>query len=105
MPIQTPKTMTRDEATAAAAMLAAAGCKGRIEVEGKGFYAGQFSGYVVNVWSSNPRTGNKTLYVVREPIATEEEAKLHARTAAGKANDKDRETLARMAAERAVNQE
>lgn len=80
----------------------------KIEIEHFGFLAERTSEsemdgkWEVHLRTINPKTGNRSLEVVKE--YTLELVPAIARKAAGKATAKDKEVFARMAAERTVNQ-
>ena len=57
----------------------------------------------IELWFTNPKTGNKSLYVI-ETYAPEATA-AHLKAAMGKANARDKATLARFAAIKAVDAE
>ncbi len=68
----------------------------KVEVQEFGFRTGDFR---VELWNINPKSGNRNLETVREPV-TAKEAALIARKAKGKATDRDKAALVRISAER-----
>jgi hypothetical protein len=102
--------MNFSQAMEAAEIFRAIGGFTKVEVEHPGFYSRQTpeiendGTWRVNLWCVNAKAGNKTVEFVTDAV-TEKSAKLIAKVAKGKATDRDRAALSRMAAERAVNQE
>lgn len=90
--------MTRDEANATASMFAGMGFT-NVDVDETGSY--NSGNWEVVLWSINAAAGNRNSYAVRTPVTSAKEAKLIAKIAKGKATDRDREALSRIAAEKA----
>ena len=90
--------MTLDQANATAKMFDGMGFS-RVEVSEFGFATGN---YEVYLWSINPKAGNRTAHLVKHPVSDPMEAKLIGKVAKGKANDRDKAALTRIAAERTV---
>lgn len=76
----------------------------KVEVHETGVYEGDTKGeagdYEVHLWNINAQAGNRNLEVVKHVPANEREFKLLVKKALGKANDRDRAALGRIAAER-----
>lgn len=94
-------TMTREQATEVATMFREIGGFTSVGINEFGFDSGV---YRVELWSVNARAGNRNLEVVKDVVSAKE-AKLIAKKAKGKATDRDRASLDRMAAERQINAE
>ena len=113
--------MNYDRAKAVSEMFAAIGGFTSVNVGHHGFYetlddeVKADGKWCVELWSVNPKAGNRTVTIVRDPISPTDdaprppadmaEAKRIARLAKGKATEQDRAAFARAAAERAVNAE
>lgn len=91
--------MTRDQANATAKQFEAIGGFSQVETHEFGWMSGKFE---VHLRIINPRTGNRTLEIVKTPVG-DKEARLIAKQARGKATERDKETLKLMRAERELD--
>lgn len=97
--------MTREQASEVAAMFREIGGFSSINVgQVGGEFAAPTNPWNVELWCVNARAGNRNLEIVKTPVSAKE-AKLIAKQAKGKANERDRAALNRMAAERAMDAE
>lgn len=100
--------MTREQAKAMYEMFAAIGGCSRIDIkQGSEFDERDAPTWHVELWSINPRTGNRSVTIVRTPAEAADltAAKRLIREARGEATARDRATLARIRAEREMNAE
>ena len=90
--------MTFESAKAVAAKFKELGGFSKVDYTEFGFESGCWT---VELWSLNAKAGNRTLYSVDHVPATAKEYALIRKAALGKANERDRAALARIASEKA----
>ncbi len=92
--------MTRDQAIAVQVIFRSIGGFSEVRLAVVGGEFGDQNSCQVELWSVNARAGNRNLTVVCDVVA-EKEAKLIAKQAKGKASERDKAALSRIAAARA----
>ena len=96
------KMMTWESAKAVAEKFRELGGFSRVEISEFGFDSGC---WCVELWSVNPKAGNRNLHTVDQVPMSAKEYALIKKTAIGKATDRDKAAMARIAAEREMNLE
>lgn len=101
--------MNRNQAIETAKVFETIGGFSKVEVDHRGFFdkltpeIENDGNWVVWLWSVNAKAGNRNTERVDDQPATEKEYKLIAKNAKGKANERDREALNRIKAERELD--
>lgn len=99
--------MNYDDAKKVADQVTAIGGFSNVEVDHHGFYAALTEAvkvdgkWMVNLWRGCAAAGNRNLYSIRDLPRDEKHLKLLAKEAKGKATDRDRAALGRIASEKA----
>lgn len=102
--------MNRQQAIEVANLFREIGGFSEVRVDHRGFYSTitpeleNDGRWEVQLWSVSAKAGNRNITKVEHAVEMKE-AKLVAKQAKGKANERDKAALARMAAERMVNAE